>query len=217
MCSMTVNYGLIPYSYLYWPACPHWPTSSLLCGWLRKDCLSSSKLPADSMNTETSLLYQTCKVAFMIIVPINNDGCEPGAQTVHLADLQAQTCRFGSTVTLQEEKGLRHSAWLPAVSVWMLESLHSGFSSCRQTMSADLSWWISTWMRKRRIERDAHADVTLHHLSGDTFSSPESFSDVVLLISTWLLDMLESNLDDSEIHKKKANIIWNDDCRNFDI
>lgn len=83
VCTLTMTYGLISCSYLYWPACPHCPTSFLLCGWLREDRLSSSKLHADSMNTETSLLYQTCKVAFMT-VQIHDDGRDPGAQAVHL-------------------------------------------------------------------------------------------------------------------------------------
>lgn len=101
--NLTLSYGLIPSSYLYWPACSHCPTLFLLCGWLREDCLSSSKLPADSMNTEPSLLYSTSKVAFLMTVQIQDDGLDPGA--VHLADRQARTCRFGSNATPRNERG----------------------------------------------------------------------------------------------------------------
>lgn len=107
------------------------PRHFLLCGRLREDRLSSSKLPADSGSAETSLLYQTCKVAFMMTVHIHHDGRDPDAQTVHLADLQAQTCSFASTAMPRKEKGPRRSLLLPAVSVWVLESLHAGFFKLR--------------------------------------------------------------------------------------
>lgn len=113
MCTLTMNYGLISNSYLYWPACPHCPMSFLLCGWLREDRLSSSELPADSLSAETSLLYQTCRVASMMTVHMHHDGRRPGAQAVHLADLQAQTRSFRSAATPQNQKGPRRSPLAP--------------------------------------------------------------------------------------------------------
>lgn len=105
VCTLTMNYGPIPNSYLYWPACPHCPTSFLLCGWLREDRLSSSKLPADSLSAETSLLCQTCRVASVMTGHMHHDGRDPGAQAVHLADLQAQTCSFPIRCDAAEPEG----------------------------------------------------------------------------------------------------------------
>lgn len=49
----------------------------------------------------------------MMTVHMHHDGRDPGAQAVHLTDLQAQTCSFGSAATPQNQKGPRLSSLAP--------------------------------------------------------------------------------------------------------
>lgn len=49
----------------------------------------------------------------MMTVRMHRDGRDPGAQAVHLADLQAQTCSFRSAATPQNQKGPRRSPFAP--------------------------------------------------------------------------------------------------------
>lgn len=148
-----------------WPACPHRPTSVLLCGWLREDRLSSSKLPEDSMNTETSLFYQTCKVACKALRASTSLTCKhrhAGSDPLHAADWEgsvtldiAPGCfRLGAWITPRQLFELQtvNDCWLKLMDKHLNEKKKDWQGHTRRCYATSPEWWhlLFSWELLRR-------------------------------------------------------------------